>query len=392
MPETSLNQFTTFKATLDQHGVDTALAQLTDSLRASGKYHELFEALKMQVRRSLGLPITYSDLGDDLGEAEQTALQDGLLTACREVGMALLSTGKVREGWMYLQPVGDKRAVAEKLSELTPHEENLDEFVEVALYENVDPARGYGLVLEHYGTCNAITTLENLAPGRDRASTRIPISLLVRHVHTELSRSLRADITQQQGTEPQETTLAALVADRDWLFGEYSYHLDTSHLASTIRLARRVDDPDILRLALDLTAYGTKLNAQFQYPGEPPFEDLYPAHALYFSALLGERVDEALNYFREQAEGTDVHQMGTAVAEVYIDLLSRIQRYDDAIEAWIEMVPAGAHTSGLAPGLLELAEKGGRFQRLVDHFQQREDLLAYATGLMQATLHDQSSA
>ena len=104
MPETSLNQFTTFKTTLDQHGVDQALAQLTDSLRASGKYHELFEALKMQVRRSLGLPITYSDLGDDLGDAEQTALQDGLLTACREVGMALLSTGKVREGWMYLQP------------------------------------------------------------------------------------------------------------------------------------------------------------------------------------------------------------------------------------------------------------------------------------------------
>ena len=33
----------------------------------------------------------------------------------------------------------------------------------------------------------------------------------------------------------------------------------------------------------------------------------------------------------------------------------------------------------------------GQFERLIDHFQQRKDLLAYASGLMQATLQSESS-
>src|SRR5688500_448003 len=81
------------------------LDQLMQQLRAQKKYHELFEALKMRVREQLGLPLLYGDAMDDLDETRREKLEDGLLDACREVGMLLLDEGKIREGWMYLRPV-----------------------------------------------------------------------------------------------------------------------------------------------------------------------------------------------------------------------------------------------------------------------------------------------
>src|SRR5437773_379475 len=104
--------------------------QATALLRQQKKYHELFEVLKMQLRRKLGLPLLAgvavggeasgvavgreADHGDSPSDSEsltdqqRTALEDGLIAACREVGAALLAEGKIREGWMYLRSVGDK--------------------------------------------------------------------------------------------------------------------------------------------------------------------------------------------------------------------------------------------------------------------------------------------
>ena len=88
------------------------------------------------------------------------------------------------------------------------------------------------------------------------------------------------------------------MADREWLFQDNAYHIDTTHLASTVRIARVLADPADLRLALDLTEYGRRLSQQFQYQGDEPFVETYPSHALYFQALLGENVEEALAYFQ----------------------------------------------------------------------------------------------
>ena len=79
-------------------------------------------------------------------------------------------------------------------------------------------------------------------------------------------------------------------------------------------------------------------------------------------------------------------EQGTAAADTYIDLLARLERFEDAIAATIDLLPDGARSAGYAPNLLELAEKSGRFDRLEEYFQRRNDLLAYATGLMQYSL------
>lgn len=292
-------EFDLLQQTLQQDGVAAALDQLAAHLRGNKKFHELFEALKMKVRHGLGLPLTYSDAGDELDESTRIKLEDGLIAACRDVGIALLREGAVREGWMYLRPVGDRAAAAAELARIEADEENLDALIEVTLHEGVDPKRGYGLVLEHHGTCNAITTYESTVVRQSIAAQQAAAGLLVEHVHRELLATLRADIAQQQGAEPAEASLKELVADRDWLFGEHSYHLDTTHLASTVRFSRLLEDETQLRLALDLTAYGRRLSPQFQYKGDQPFEDIYSSHALYLGAILGENVDAAVDYFRE---------------------------------------------------------------------------------------------
>jgi hypothetical protein len=140
----------------------------------------------------------------------------------------------------------------------------------------------------------------------------------------------------------------------------------------------------MLRLALDLTHYGRCLSEQFQYAGDEPFVDIYPNHALYFQALLGENLDEALSYFLERAETVSRDEYGTAAAEVYVDLLARVGRHEEAIEASRRLLPPGTHTLGHAPSLLELSEIAEDYETLISLSREAEDLLGFATGLVRA--------
>src|SRR6187455_1768906 len=131
--------FSSLESSLAPGGASAALDQLAARLREEKKYHELFEALKMKVRHSLGLPLLPVDSNsDELAEATRNKLEEGLVDACRQVGELLLKDGKVREGWMYLRPVGDKAAAAKLISAIQPDNDNTEELIEVLLYEGVD--------------------------------------------------------------------------------------------------------------------------------------------------------------------------------------------------------------------------------------------------------------
>lgn len=390
---TTSTMFEQLQAAMQQGGVAATLDRLAEQLREQGRYHELFEALKMKLRHELGLPLQYADTSDKLDAAQRDKLEEGLLAACREVGMLLLRQGAIHDGWIYLRPVGDTRAAAEALGELDVDEDNLDEMIQVALHEGVDTRRGFALVLEHYGTCNAITTFEQVMPQRTREEQRVAAGQLLEHLYAELLQSVRADITRQSGSAPEESaSLAELVTDRDWLFSENSYHVDTTHLASVVRYSRLLEAPPHLRLALELTEYGRRLHEQFRYAGDPPFEDLYPSHALLLHALLGEEIEQAVDYFRQQAEQADPHQQGLAPLDAYVDLLARLGRHEEAVEAMLELLPdeSGGATLdvsrpiGFAPSLLQLCEESGHYERLMDYCQRHGDLLGYANGLTRA--------
>jgi hypothetical protein len=378
--------FDQIESALASGGADAALAQAADLLRGQQRFHELFEVLKMQVRRRIGLPLLYHDSGDNLSEADRNQLEEGLIAACREVGTDLLMAGHVREGWMYLRPVGDKAEVANLLSAIEPTEENTEELIEVCLHEGIDIGRGYGLVLSTYGTCSSITAYDSSVARRPRAEQVPAAKQLLARVHADVLASVKHDIARQEGQPPSETSLRELVSDRDWLFQENSYHIDTTHLAAAVRIARVLTEPADLRLALDLTEYGRGLSAQFQYPGDEPFAEQYPASALYFQALLGENVDEALEYFRMKAEMLDPQYHGPAAAETYIDLLARVGRPADALAAALKVIPKGSQSMGYAPTLLELAEKSGSFRAVLEHCRTQGDLLGFAAALVQGQL------
>ena len=365
-------------------GVEAVLEHLIAGLQQEKKHHELFEALKMQVRHRAGLPLLYGESGDDLDPKQRTLLEDGLLGACRQVGTGLLEDGRVSEGWMYMRPVGDVAAAREMIHKIDVQEDNIDEMVEVLLQEGVDPARGFSVVLQNYGTCNAITTFESVMPQKSKADQRAVAQLLLRHVHQELFTNVKADVATRQDSEPSSTTLAELIAGQEGMFGEHSYHIDTTHLASTTRFSRILDDEESLRLALDLTQYGQELHEQFQYEGDEPFTDIYRHHAFYFQALLGENLDEALAHFENRSDNVDTNQWGTVGIETYIDLLARVGKIEEAIAVTIEKIQPGQRTMGLAPSLLELCERSGNYSPLMDACRKSDDVLGFATGLMQA--------
>ena len=365
-------------------GVDAVLEHLISSLQQDKKHHELFEALKMQVRHRAGLPLLYGESGDDLDPKQRTLLEDGLLGACRQVGTGLLEDGRVSEGWMYMRPVGDVAAAREMINKIEVQDDNIDEMVEVLLQEGVDPARGFSVVLQNYGTCNAITTFESVMPQKGKADQRAVAQLLLRHVHQELFTNVKADVATREDSEPTATTLAELIAGQEGMFGEHSYHIDTTHLASTTRFSRILDDEESLRLALDLTQYGRELHEQFQYEGDEPFTDIYRHHAFYFQALLGENLDEALAHFKDRSDNVDTNQWGTVGIETYIDLLARVGKIKEAIAVTIEKTQPGQRTMGLAPSLLELCERSGNYSPLMDACRGSDDVLGFATGLMQA--------
>ncbi|MFM9069575.1 MAG: hypothetical protein ACKOUR_19915 [Planctomycetota bacterium] len=378
------NEFDVVAAALKSGGVAAALAALSHELREAKKYHELFESLKMEVRHRIGLPLLYGDSGDELSESVRNQLEDGLIAACREVGTCLLSEGRVREGWLYLRPVGDKRAAAELLRSVEAEDERVEELIDVCLREAVDVERGFQLVLQNYGTCNAITTFESEMPRHSRADQRIAAELLLRQLYRELTANVKADIARQEGQTPSESTLRDLVAERPWLFQELSYHVDTTHLAAVVRFARLLDQPELLRLALDLTEYGRRLHSQFQYAGDEPFAELYPSHARFFQALLNEDREASLAFFRQQAEACDPSHSGTGPIEVYIDLLARVGQAQEALTASLRLLPGTTPSQGLAPSLLDLAQQSGQYDIVAEHCKERVDLLGYTAALVHA--------
>lgn len=364
------------------HGVPAGLAAVERRLREAGQWHELFDLRLMQARYELGLPVLSAASLDDLPAEQRDPLEARYLEACREVGLALLAERRWRDAWVYLRPLGEPRLMAEALANVSPRDEEFGELVDVALHEGVDPVRGYGWVLEHYGTCNAISVFESDLRARSRPIQQQAAALLVRKVHGELLERVRADLERRDGAAPPAgKSLSALVAERPELFAGMNYHLDTTHLASTVRCARLIEDRDVLALAFELTDYGLRLDPQYHFTGEEPFADIYPTHGRFFAAQLGHEVDEALAFFRARAEELLPEEHGVLPVEAYVALLDRVGRTAEAATVAAERLPPGARMMGLAPTLWELSRKAADYRPLIESSRRRGEVLGLAAAL-----------
>jgi hypothetical protein len=380
-------------ATANEQGPLEAARILVDHFRSLHRFNELFEARKMLHRLELGLPAVQVDglvpetsTPGGIPNEIQDELDRRLLDACREVGEGLMRSGRIQEGWMFLRAVGDNALAAKAMSAIEPNQENLDLLLSLYVHEGVDVGQGTRLSLKMRGTCNTITMLDSVVAMRGRKEQQEAVGALVEHVHGELLANLIADLKRRKPDliPPVEGKIVDWLGLHPGLLRDGTYHLDTTHLASTVRFARVLDDSRVIGLAADLAEYGRQLHAQYQYSSDEPFADLYPMSLAWFRALLGEQVDGALRLFRQKAETLDPQEHGTVAIETYADLLARVDRPSEAASFLMHWMPQGMRPFGIAPSLLELAQAAGDFQPMMEHAHNRGDLIGYTAALLQS--------
>jgi hypothetical protein len=363
------------------------LDRIVQHLRESRQPMELFEALKMRTRHQLGLSLLPSAEAPACPEDVERQLEAGLLDACRETGTMLISAGKVGEGWMYLRPTGDVELGKQLIAEVAIDDDNYDEMIQVLLHEGVDVGRGYQAVLDRQGTCNSITIFEQALAQRSKSDQRQAAACLLDHLYQELSESVRGDILRREAPAGDDESLIDMIERRPWLLAEGGYHVDTTHLQSTVRIASVLEQPEQWNKAWELTQYGKRLNHQLQYPGDEPFVDFYPAYATFYASLLGNDVDAGLKQFERKAKSVDALQHGTGAIEIYVELLDRVGRHAEAVAAAIELMPDEVPAQRVVPLLIEIAGRdqsaGGKetLAAIAAYCRRRGDVLGCAAAL-----------
>ncbi|MEM8946786.1 MAG: hypothetical protein AAGD11_16550 [Planctomycetota bacterium] len=356
--------------------------QVAKQLVDAGKLHQLFDLRLLEHRHKLGLAIDQRAALDDVPSPAREQLEQAYLDACREVGLLLLKSGQARDAWTYLRPTGDKAAVREWLAQAVPDEEHADELIELALYEAIDAERGFAWLLAQRGTCNAITEFDGLAARLSVPDQRACAAVLVRHLHDELLQSVRGHLQRLEREIPTGSSVVSLLTEYPDLLADGAYHVDTSHLATTVRFSRVLTDRKLLPLAIELATYGDKLAKELQYPDQPPFEETYRTHLLFFEAMLGEQVEAAVEYFRQQAETVSTEYYGSSAIEAYLILLIRTGQSEQALEEYHRLVPVGSGLSAHAPTPLQLAEQSGNWDRYLEICEQRDDAVGFVSGLL----------
>lgn len=368
-------------------GIGPALDYLEQNVRREKNYAALFEVLKMRVRHGMKLPLLYSDIPDVLSEEDQRMLEDGLITACREVGTLLMKEGDVQQGWMYLQPVGDRELNLKLLKTIEPDDENIDLLIDTAITQGAAPAYGYRLLLEHYGTCNGITTFETQSMAFDRATQKEMACVLLDHIYKELMSNIRYSLGQCEPPieVPEDASLAETMRQHPDLCGNGAHHIDTTHLASLMRISRLADDCEHLMKAYELAAYGSRLASDFHYPGHAPFEDTYTDHLQYFGALVSAGdvdVPAAIEHFRKKLETVDSEQHGPIATETLVDFLFRLGRNSEALDVTITLLLGKFPSMGIAPDPMTIANTEELRDRLIAYYRDQNDLVSFAAGVL----------
>ncbi|HMC58248.1 MAG TPA: hypothetical protein VKJ01_03555 [Candidatus Solibacter sp.] len=377
--------FELLERTFRQDGAEAAFEMLLRWARAETHCGVLFGARIMQSRYRLGLPLIETEPVLDLTAGQRLTYETAFREAAREAGELLLAGGDIAGAWPYFKAIGEHAPVSAAIESVSSLDsvnggDKLDRVIEIAFQEGVNPRKGFELILEHHGICRAITWF---AANRDYDSRQKSLRLLVRTLYGQLASAMKETIASAEGAAPETNSLAELMAGRAWLFEGNSSYTDSTHLTSVLRFTPELEDPETLRMALEMAEYGRCLAPMFHFRGDPPFADPYLDHAVYLKALLGEDVDRAIAHFRAKATPSAEFPGDTAPAEVLIELLVRLERYAEAIQASVECLPDAGGASLNCPSVLQLCQMAGDYAGLRSLARQREDLLGFMAGVIQ---------
>src|SRR6266849_7347007 len=231
----------------DSQGDAAAADRLISWLRERREFTSLFYALLMKARQELGVSPIPTGAAKDLPEAVHVPYEEAIRKAGHEVGELCLKEGNIPQAWAYYRMLGEPGPVKAALeAHQAGQDEDVQSLVQVAYYEGVHPGKGFDLILQRFGLCNAITTLSGSQEmGHPPEVRQYCVRKLVHALYDELCERLAGEITRREGKDPRaglsKPSVTKLMAGRDWLFEEEFAHIDVSHLSAVVQMSIQLD-------------------------------------------------------------------------------------------------------------------------------------------------------
>jgi hypothetical protein len=364
-------------------GPAAAIDQLCEQLRQGKDYSSLFYALLMKKRHELGVSPIPTGPSHDLPPHTHQPFEEGIRAASREVGRLFLKDGNIPQAWVYFRMIGEPQPVAEALEACQPGEnDDVQQLVHIAFYENVAPRKGFDWVLGRFGICNAITTVSSQELPHTPEVKEYCVRQLVRALHAELCERLGADIQRREGSTPATKSVRELLAGRDWLVQDEFAHVDTSHLSAVVQMSLQLTPCPELDLARELCVYGERVPVRLRYGGDPPFDDTYRDYGIYLAIVAGDKVEEGVAHFRAKAEKADPETVGTYPAEVLVNLLLRLGRTTEALAVARRFLARVEGRRLTCPGISELCQRANDYRTLAEVAREQGDPVHFLAGLL----------
>ena len=368
------------QAELENHGPLAAADRLCEHLKAHEDWHSYFYAKLLRKRVELGVSPFPSGPSSDLPAATHEPYEAAIREAAREVGQALLARKDFPRAWGYFRLIGEAGPMREALENYEPGpDDDTYPVVEIAWHQQVHPKRGFDIYLSRHGICSSITMVGSTDLSSFPEIRSYCYSQLVRTLYDQLAERLRNDL-EQRGLPTADSVRAMM---RDELFTDDAYHIDVSHLSSVVQMAIQLpaSERETLMKALELSEYGQRLAPQFQGGADCPFENTYSDYSVYLKTLLGIDSEEGLRYFEAKVPG-ELADGNTLPAEVYVNLLLKMDRKAQALSAARKYLEHADERNLSCPGPMELARQTGDYPAVTATAKATGDAVTFLAGLI----------
>ncbi len=377
--------YSQLRHTLESQGPVAAAEALCQAVRDIGDPTAYFYAMLVKKRVEWGISAFPAGPAASLPDRWQDAYEDAIREAGRAVGQWCIERGNLSAAWQFFHMLGEPMRMRDALEAYQPRDDDdVAAVIEIAWNQGVHPKKGFDLILQRNGICNAITMYSYKNFGDDRDLQNYCIRQLLRHLYDQLRERLCSDLASR-GIEPApELGVEALLLAYPDLVGEDSYHIDTSHLSSVLRFALHLSSGgEELQWARELCAYGQRLGSTFQLQEDPPFERPYFDWRCYFDLLAGVQVEENLLHFRAKIAASSA-EGNTLPAEVMVNLLLKLQRETEALHLAREyLIEGNPYRPLTCPDVYELCHRVNDLATLSEVAQARGDGVSYLASLIE---------
>ena len=375
--------FDRLKAALASGGPTAAAEALIAELRNAEDFNSLFYALLLKKRIELGVSPFPTGPSADLPAHTHEPYEAAIRDAGRHVGGIFLERGELPKAWTFFRMLGEPEPVRTALENYQPKpDDDIYPLIEIAWQGGVLPKKGFDLILDRHGVCSAITTVSSSDLNSNPELRDYCVGRLVRAIHEQLTERLRGDLEGRSITVPAGISIKQMAEGYPELFADDSYHIDTSHLSSVCQMSMYLPAGRENDWARDLCEYGRRLSPTIRGGGgDAPFEELYDDFLPFLNVVAGVNVEEGLARFKAKAE-REAAEGASYAAQVYINLLVRVNQLREALEAAKAMLANEDERALICPSVGELAKRLNDFEAMAEAAKARNDAVGFLAGLI----------